>query len=453
MRSCRITLALFLLLIPSGGLVAQKNFGFDNRQASGQDYIAAEESVRRFKVPPGWEVTVFAAEPDVVNPIAFSVDERGRLWVVECFEYPGRTPKGQKPRDRIKILEDTKGTGKADKVTVWADGKDLPIGWDLATGIEVGHGGVFLGAPPYLFFLSDAKGAGKCDKQEILLKGFGSQDTHETLNTLQWGPDGKLYGLHGVFTHSEVNGIKLDAAVWTYDVATKKFGIFAEGTSNPWGMDFDRHGDCFLACCVIPHLFHMVPGGNYIRQGGTSFNPYAFGQLKEICDHIHHKESGWAHAGLIVLEGETIPQDLRGSLLMGSIHGCSVKHDELRPNGSTYVGTHAPDFLTSGDNNFRPINMRWGPDGSIYLIDWHDQNPCHQAAPDSWDMTHGRIYKIQRAGTKRQPFADLGKLPSRELVELLGKDNPYWYRTALRLHERTPRPLRGSRRLLKDLVR
>jgi len=400
-------------------------------------------------------VTVFAAEPDIINPIAFSIDERGRLWVVECFEYPSRTPKGKKPRDRIKILEDTQGTGKADKVTVWAEGKDLPIGWDLATGLEIGHGGVFLGAPPYLFFLSDTRGAGKCDKQQILLKGFGSQDTHETLNTFQWGPDGKLYGLHGVFTHSEVDGVKLDAAVWTYDVRAKKFRIFAEGTSNPWGMDFDRHGDCFLACCVIPHLFHMVPGGNYIRQGGASFNPYAYGQLKEICDHIHHKESGWAHAGLIVLEGESIPQNMRGSLLMGSIHGCSVKQDILRPNGSSFIGSHAPDFLISGDKNFRPINMRWGPDGSIYLIDWHDQNPCHQAAPDSWDMTHGRIYKIQRAGAKTQPTVDLGKLPSRELASLLTKDNPYWYRTALRLlnERRAAEPGNGEvENFLKQLL-
>jgi putative membrane-bound dehydrogenase-like protein len=450
MHLCRLLLPMALLLVPSTGLFAQKNFGFDNQKASGQDYIPAEESVRRLKVPPGWEVSVFATEPDVINPIAFSIDERGRLWVLECFEYPSRTPKGKKPRDRIKILEDTRGAGRADKVTVWAEGKDLPIGWDLASGLEVGHGGVFLGAPPYLFFLSDSKGAGKCDKQEVLLKGFGSHDTHETLNTFQWGPDSQLYGLHGVFTHSEVNGVKLDAAVWNYDVATKRFGIFAEGTSNPWGMDFDRHGDCFLACCVIPHLFHMVPGGNYIRQGGTSFNPYAYGQLKEICDHIHHKESGWAHAGLIVLEGENIPSDLRGSLLMGSIHGCSIKHDNLRPNGSTYIGTHAPDFLVSGDKNFRPINMRWGPDGSIYLIDWHDQNPCHQADPNSWDMTHGRIYKIQRTGSKAAANVDLGKLSTRELVGLLTKENPYQYRTAIRLlNER--KDAEGSG-LLRDLL-
>ncbi len=419
--------------MPAREVAAQKNFGFDNRKGSGQEYLAPDESLRRFKVPPGWEVSVFAAEPDIINPIAFSIDERGRLWVVECFEYPGRTPKGKKPRDRIKILEDTKNSGKADKVTVWTEGKDLPTGWDLATGLEFGNGGVYLGASPYLFFLSDPLGTGKCTKQDILLKGFGSEDTHETLNTLQWGPDGKMYGLHGVFTHSEVDGVKLDAAVWNYDVPAKKFSIFAEGTSNPWGMDFDRNGDCFLACCVIPHLFHMVPGGNYIRQGGTGFNPYAFGQLKEICDHSHHKESGWAHAGLIVLEGETIPQDLRGSLLMGSIHGCSIKQDNLRPNGSTYIGTHCPDFLISGDKNFRPINMRWGPDGSIYLIDWHDQNPCHQAAPDSWDMTHGRIYKIQRTGSPRAPVVDLAKLTDEGLVGLLSKENPYVYRTALRL--------------------
>ncbi len=120
-------------------------------------------------------------------------------------------------------------------------------------------------------------------------------------------------------------------------------------------------------------------------------------------------------------------------MLMGSIHGCSLKRDELRPNGSTYVGTHAPDFLVSGDKNLRPINMRRGPDGSIYLIDWHDQNPCHQAAPDSWDMTHGRIYKIQRTAAKQQPSVDMAKLSTAELVQQLSRENPYWYRTALRL--------------------
>src|SRR5262249_26261833 len=155
----------------------------------------------------------------------------------------------------IKILEDTDGDGKCDKVTVWAEGKTLPVGWDLATGIEVGTGGVYLGAAPYLFFLKDGKGTGKCDSQEILLRGFGSQDTHETLNTFTWGPDGKLYGLHGIFTSSKVEGVRMNAAVWRYDAPARKFDIFAEGTSNPWGLDFDPRGQCYAACCVIPHLF------------------------------------------------------------------------------------------------------------------------------------------------------------------------------------------------------
>src|SRR5262245_8571564 len=270
---CRAILTLCVCSVVSP-LCAQREFGFDNSKPSGQPYLTPEESVKRLQVPPGWEVKVVAGEPDVINPIAFTIDERGRLWVVECFEYPSRTPKGKKPRDRIKIIEEDPKGGPP-RVTVWAEGKDLPIGWDLATGIEVGHGGVFLGAPPYLFFLSDPGNTGKCTKQEILLKGFGSHDTHETLNTFQWGPDGKLYGLHGVFTHSEVDGVKMNAAVWRYDVRSKKFEIFSEGTSNPWGMDFDSRGQCFLACCVIPHLFHMVPGGPYKRQAGSTFHPYA----------------------------------------------------------------------------------------------------------------------------------------------------------------------------------
>jgi putative membrane-bound dehydrogenase-like protein len=435
----RAGLVLLLLLVWTPQARPQKEFGFDNRKSSGQPYWTPEQSLKGMRVPPGWEVKVFAAEPDIINPVAFTIDERGRLWVVECFEYPKRTAPGKKPRDRIKILEDTTGAGKADRITVWAEGKDFPVpagrstAFDLATGIEVGNGGVYLGAAPHLYFLRDSKGTGRCDRFDVLLSGFGSQDTHETLNTFQWGPDGRLYGLHGIFTHSKVGEVKLDAAVWRYDARTRQFGIFAEGTSNPWGLDFDSLGQAFLAACVIPHAFHIIPGGTYIRQAGQASNPYAYGELKEICDHTHHRESGWAHAGTLVLTGDDLPADFRGSLLMGSIHGCCIKRDVLERRGSSFVAHHAPDFLTSADKNFRPINLRWGPDGAFYVIDWHDQNPCHQAAPDSWDTTHGRIYKIQRTGTQTKPPGDLAAKSSKELVELLRNNNPWWHRTALRL--------------------
>ncbi|HKA06020.1 MAG TPA: PVC-type heme-binding CxxCH protein, partial [Gemmataceae bacterium] len=183
-----LPVVLLLTLIPVA--FAQKEFGFDNRKASGQPYLKPEESVARMKVADGFEVKLFAAEPDVINPIAMTVDEKGRVWVVECFEYPKRTAKGKMPRDRIKILESTKGDGICDKVTTFIEGKDFPVSFDLASGIEVGNGGVYLGAPPYLFFIENKND--KPGKIEILLKGFGSQDTHETLNTFQWGPDGRL---------------------------------------------------------------------------------------------------------------------------------------------------------------------------------------------------------------------------------------------------------------------
>jgi putative membrane-bound dehydrogenase-like protein len=453
--------ACLVLAVLTATAFAQKEFGFDNRKASGQPYLTPEESVRRMKVADGFEVKLFAAEPMVVNPVAMTIDERGRLWVVECFEYPNRTPPGKMPRDRIVILEDTKGTGVADKRTVFCEGKDFPERFDLATAIEVGNGGVYVGAAPYVWFIENKND--KPGKFEKLLTGFGSQDTHETLNTFQWGPDGWLYGLHGIYTQSKVATgepaaqardkgkeplagaagsppTELNAGVWRYHPTRRKFEVFAEGTSNPWGWDYrNTDGQIILACCVIPHLFHIVPGGVYKRQSGQSNNPYAYGYINEICDHTFHKESGWAHAGLLSLDTSLMPPEYRDSVIFGSIHGCSLKRNVLKKNGSTFTASRADDFLVSGDKNFRPINLRWGPNGEIFVIDWHDQNPCHQAANDSWDYEHGRVYRIQKKGATTKKAEDLGKKTLGELTTLANSDNPYHYRTALRLLAERPK--------------
>lgn len=394
-------------------LHAQKEYGFDNRKASGQPYLSPEETVKRMKPMPGFSVKLFASEPLMTNPIAMTVDDKGRVWIIESFEYPKLTPPGKAPRDRIVILEDTDGDGVADKRTVFAEGKDFPVtkeraaqgrgAFEMTSGIEVYGNGCFVGAPPYLWHLKDENNDGKADSFEIVASGFGSQDTHETLNTFTWGPDGWLYGLHGVFTISKVTtpaqtgepAIDMDAGVWRYHPVKKIFEMFAEGTSNPWGMDFNKDGECFICCCVIPHLFHIVQGGVYIKQGSKpSYNPYAYGALKEICNHTFHKESGWAHAGLLCLDAPHFPKELQGQLIFGSIHGCSIKRNSLKPHGSTFIASREDDFLVSGDKNFRPIQMRWAPDGSILVSDWHDQNPCHQTKPDDWDYERGRIYRI-----------------------------------------------------------
>jgi putative membrane-bound dehydrogenase-like protein len=438
--------AVVALLAVASSATAQREFGFDNRKSSGQPYLSPEETVAKFRVPPEFEVKLFAGEPQLANPIAFTIDEKGRVWCVECFEYPSKAGK-KTPRDRIVILEDTDGDGRCDKRTVFAEGKDFPVteerkkaglgAFDMASGIEVGHGGVFVGAPPYLWFIENKDD--KPGKFDVLLKGFGSQDTHETLNTFQWGPDGWLYGLHGVFTQSNVKAadgpeVRMNAAVWRYHPSNKKFEIFSEGTSNPWGMDWrNSDGQFILACCVIPHLYHMVPGGVYKRQAGASENPYAYGQINEISDHTFHKKSGWAHAGLISLDVPHMPEKYRNSVVFGSIHGCSVKQNVLKANGSSFVATEGEDFLVSGDKNFRPINLRWGPNGDIYLIDWHDQNPCHQAAADSWDYERGRVYRIQLKGAQTKKAENLGKKTLVELDGMWNDPNPYRYRTALRL--------------------
>jgi putative membrane-bound dehydrogenase-like protein len=448
----RFSLALLLVFVCGSAAFAQKEYGFDNRKGSGQPYWKPEETVAKFKVPDEFEVKLFAGEPQVVNPVAFTVDEKGRIWVVECFEYPKRTPKGKAPRDRIVILEDTDGDGVCDKRTVFAEGKDFPVpeerakaglgAFDLCTGIEVGNGGVYVGAAPYLWFIENKND--KPGKFDVLLKGFGSQDTHETLNTFQWGPDGWLYGLHGVFTQSNIQAAdgpetRMNAAVWRYHPKLKKFEIFAEGTSNPWGMDWrNTDGQFILACCVIPHLYHIVPGGVYKRQAGASYNPYTYGYLNEICDHTFHKESGWAHAGLISLDAPHMPKRFQNSVIFGSIHGCSVKQNVLKPNGSTFTASRGDDFLQSGDKNFRPINMKWGPAGDIYLIDWHDQHPCHQTNPDDWDYEHGRVYRIQLKGTKTKKPEDISALTADKLQEVaLTGATPWHQRTALRLATHT----------------
>src|SRR5215216_2339383 len=183
--------------------------------------LKPEEAAKKFTVPPGFEMRIFASEPMVVNPVAMTWDERGRLWVVELYEYPKGAPKGAKGRDRIKILEDTDADGIADKVTVFADG------FSLATGLALGNGGVYVGAAPNLYFLEDTNADDKADKTTILKTGFGMEDRHELLNGFAWGPDGWLYMTHGVFTHSNVRdpqpapgghdpdgfGVQMDAAL------------------------------------------------------------------------------------------------------------------------------------------------------------------------------------------------------------------------------------------------
>jgi putative membrane-bound dehydrogenase-like protein len=413
--------------------------------------LPPEKAAAAMTVPEGFTVSLFAGEPDVNQPIAMCLDDRGRLWVAEAYSYPVRRP-DKEAKDRILIFEDTDGDGKFDKRTVFMEGLNL------VSGLEVGFGGVWIGAAPYLMFVPIKDGEDKpAGPAKILLDGWHYEDTHETLNTFCWGPDGWLYGCHGVFTHSKVgkpgtpdkDRVPVNAGVWRYHPTRHVFEVFAHGTSNPWGLDFDEHGQAFCEACVIPHAYHIIQGGRYLRQAGSHFNPYTYADIQTIADHLHWQGAnpwagnnrsdslggGHAHCGLMIYQGGAWPDEYRGKMFMGNIHGHRLNMDVLKTKGSGFVASHGPDFLMANDAWARFINMRCGPDGNVYVLDWYDKQACHHNDPNIWDRSNGRIYKISYRGTKPVTGVDLGKKSNKELIELLRDKNAWYARHARRLFQ------------------
>ena len=384
-------------------------------------------------VPDGYELKVFAAEPDIVNPIAFCLDERGRAWVVEGMTYPFRAKDGE-GKDRVLIFEDTDGDHKFDKRTVFMDKLNL------VSGIQVGRGGVWLGAAPYLYFVpvEDWNAPKPAGEPKVLLDGWGYNDTHETLNTFHWGPDGWLYGCHGVFVSSKVGKpgtpdaqrTKINAGVWRFQPEQQKFEVFANGTSNPWGMDWNADGELFIEACVIPHLFHIFDGGRYERQAGQHFNPHTYADIKTIADHRHYLGAnphggngksdtaggGHAHAGLAILQHPSWPANLRGGVIMGNIHGSRINMDILEEKGSGYVGHHGADFINFNDKASQIVDIREDRDGSVWMIDWYDLNQCHRTQKEAHDFTTGRILKLVKKGSKAVNTAERPAAPTKTIV-------------------------------------
>ena len=456
------------------------------KQVAMAEGLSPEEAAANMTVPDGFKVTLAAGEPLVHQPVAFTIDHRGRLWVAEAYTYPNRAKDGE-GKDKIIILEDTDGDGLFENRKVFIEGLNL------VSGLELGFGGVWVGAAPYLLFIPDADGNDVPDKAlnsrqapnvlfpqdvpagaTVLLDGFGWQDTHETLNSFIWGPDGWLYGCHGVFTHSKVgkpgtadqDRQGLNAGVWRYHPTKHQFEVFSHGTSNPWGVDFNDRGHAFITACVIPHLWHMVQGGRYHRQGGQHFNPHTFEDIKTIADHAHYvgkladhawwghephapadtlaAGGGHAHCGAMIYLGDNWPASYRNQIFMHNVHGNRINECLLERSGSGYIGKRAPDTLIANDRWFRGINMKYGPDGSVYLIDWYDKNACHRTNPEIWDRTNGRVYNLSYQGNESPGQngiqSSLKKLSGKdlnELVTLLEHPNEWYVRMARRRLQET----------------
>lgn len=433
--------------------------------------LSPAAAARAMRVPKGFSVTLAAAEPEVVRPIAFAYDDRGRLWVAEAHTYPVRAAEGE-GRDRILIFEDTNGDGRLDRRKVFMENLNL------LSAIEVGFGGVWVGAAPQLLFIPVIAGEDRpAGPPQVMLDGWGLNDTHEVLNTFTWGPDGWLYGAHGVFTHSNVgrpgatdaDRQRLNAGIWRFHPTKRVFEVFAEGTSNPWGLDFNDYGHAFTTVCVIEHLFHVVQGARYKRQAGKHFNPYIYDDVKTIADHVHWVGKRGPHAGngrsaaaggghahvgaMIYLGGDDWPAEYRNSIFMNNIHGARTNTDRLQRTGSGYSATHGPDFLLANDSWSQLLNFRYGPDGSVHVIDWYDKNQCHSTNPDIHQKTLGRIFKISHQKDRWWSRVNLGSLSSDQLVGLQVHRNDWYVRHARRiLQERGPdaKVHAGLKRILQD---
>ncbi len=421
----------------------------DEYAHAGLDPVAAAAAMT---VPEGFQVDQIAGEPEVVQPIAMTIDDRGRLWVAEAYSYPKRLPDDQ-ARDRILIFEDADADGKFETRKVFAEKLNL------VSGLEVGFGGAWVGSAPHLLFLADADGDDRADgAPQVVLDGWGMEDTHETLNSFIWGPDGWLYGCHGVFTFSKVGApgtpdadrAPLNAGIWRYHPTRKVFEVFAHGTSNPWGVDFNDNGRAFLTSCVIPHLYQLTQGGRYERQAGQHYNPYTYDDIKTIADHRHYVGAnphagndksdsaggGHAHAGAMIYLGGAWPAEYRGSMFMNNIHGARLNRDTLEAEGSGFVGRHAPDFLMANDRWSQLLYFRAGPDGNVYMIDWYDKNQCHRNEDGAHDRTNGRIFRVAY-GDPKPARVDVGTMDERALALQALNSNEWFYRQARRrLQER-----------------
>jgi putative membrane-bound dehydrogenase-like protein len=419
--------------------------------ARGQGFTP-EDAVKRMKVPEGFQVKLVASEPDVRQPVSISFDDKGRLWVLQYLQYPTpaglkpvkvdqflRTeydkipeppPKGPKGDDKLTILEDKKGDGH------FTRSKDFVTGLNLASGFAIGHGGVYIVQPPYLLFYADKDGDDVPDGDpEVLLSGFGMQDAHAFPNSLQWGPDGWLYGAQGSTVTSKIRGIEFQQGIWRFHPVTKKFELFSEGGGNTWGLDFDAHGNAIAGTNWGGFaMLHQVQGGYYIKgfgKHGPLHNPHTYGYFDHIpCPNF---QGGHVTCGGIIYQGGAYPEKYNGSYIAGNLLSNSLIWYTLDRKGSTFTSKQQGDFLTANDTWFRPIDCLTGPDGSVYVADWYDKRANHVDPVDNWDRTNGRVYKIEYKGTKPVAAFDLYKKSSKQLVELLNHPNSWFHGEARRI--------------------
>jgi putative heme-binding domain-containing protein len=364
---------------------------------------------RSFQLADGFEVNLFAADPLLAKPIQMNFDPAGRLWIACSETYPQIKP-GQTANDKIVVVEDSTGSGKADKVTVFADGLLIP------TGLEPGDGGVYVADSTELLHLADTDGDGKADRRRVVLSGFGTEDTHHMLHTLRWGPDGMLYMNQSIYIHSHIetpHGPRRlgGGGIWQFRPETLQLDVFARGWVNPWGHHFDRWGQSFVTDGAGGEgINYVLPGASYTSAVGAvrlvqGLNP---GSPK--------------YCGEEILSGRHLPEEWRGNIITNDFRGHRVCRFVLKEDGAGYVAQEKTELIKTPHEAFRPIDVKMGPDGAIYIADWY--NPIIQHGEVDFrdprrDHVHGRIWRVTAKGRPPVPRPQLVKATNEELLDAL----------------------------------
>lgn len=403
------------------------------------------ETVAKMFVPEGFSVEVIAAEPNLHQPMAFTFDAKGRLWVVEGFSYPQKRPDGE-GLDRILIFSDEDHDGSFETRKVFAEGLNL------VSGMEVGHGGVWVGAAPQLLFIPDRNGDDKPDgPPQILLDGFGFADTHETMNSFLWGPDGWLYGNQGIFNSSKIGKpgakdserVHLSAGVWRYHPTKHRFEVFAHGGSNQWGLDFDEHGQMFMTYCRSfwgrGDTTHVMQGGHYWNQVNSGYAPFISTQaipgrpwmvnyLLASARYGHGEGGsgkpgsndvygGHSHVGTMIYLGDNWPSEFHNRLFTHNLHGHQMNQQINRRLAGGYNTIHAgSDMFFCSDQQYIGVDLQYGPDGAVYISDWYDPRHCHNPNAEHWDRGNGRMYRMKYNATWKPAKVNYAEATDDELV-------------------------------------
>jgi putative heme-binding domain-containing protein len=371
-----------------------------------------EAQLAGFVVPAGLEVSLFASEPLLQKPVQINWDAQGRLWVVSSTTYPQIKP-GEAAKDQVVVLEDTDGDGKADKSTVFAEELHIP------TAVIPGDGGAYVANSTEVLFLKDNNGDLKADERTILLSGFGTEDTHHLLHTMRFGPEGLLYFLQSIYIHSHIetpHGVRrlMGGGVWEFRPETRRLEILSKGLINPWGFEFDRWGQSFAVDGAGGEgLNYIFPGSVFATSPGAKriLHGLSPGQPKQC--------------GLDVIEDPHWPAEWQGSWICNDFRGNRVNRFTLTQSGSGYIAKQEPDVLASTHRAFRPIDVKVGPDGALYIADWY--NPIIQHGEVDFrdprrDLVHGRIWRVTAKG---RPLSEKPKIvgaPVPDLLEMLKSD-------------------------------